>query len=92
MEKKNILLFVPILLDKCTKLLLFIVHFKIQCTGSPKISLNYYKPKNNETTDFIKMSLILRHPVHGMLNMTSESDLATSNYYTGCFFSVPKCF
>ena len=32
-------------------------------------------------TGFIKMMLISGHPVHEILNLTSKSDLVTSNYY-----------
>ena len=58
----------------------FEVRFKIPCTGCPKI----LTPKNNvnfENMDFIKIMLIFGHPVHGILNPTSKSDSATSNYY-----------
>ena len=43
---------------------------------------------NSENTDFIKIMLILGHPVHGILNLTSKSDSATSNYYMYCFLCI----
>ena len=48
-------------------------------------------PKNDgnfENTDFIKIVLILGHPVHGILNLTSKSDSATSNYYMYPFTTI----
>ena len=43
---------------------------------------------NFENIDFIKITLILGHPVHGILNLISKSDSATSNYYMQQFSTI----
>ena len=55
--------------------------------GCPKI-LTQKNNVNLESPDFIQIMLILGHPVHGILNLTSKSDSATSNYYTYRFSSI----
>ena len=56
--------------------------YRVSQNSNPKNNVNF------ENTDFIKIMLILGHPVHGILNLTSKSDSATSNYYTYRFLSI----
>ena len=56
--------------------------YRVSQNSNPKNNVNF------ENTDFIKIMQILGHPVHGILNLTSKSDSATSNYYMYRFSSI----